>query len=146
MRIRAINILLAKTIDGRSPVYPGEIVELDDKLAKELISLKAAVEVQNSPVATADKAGLASSPDGNTPEGEDGQNGPENGYSDTGHLDAEQLQEMSFSDLKKLAEDMNIDTKGIRSKSAMIEAITAVEIEYSAGDDAPALSVQDVIE
>ena len=146
MFIRALNILLAKAKDGRSPIYPGETVEVEDQDGKEFISLKAAVEVAGFATQTAGSTAPAVTPDGNTPEEETAHNGPQTPGNGQGHLDAEQLTMMSFAELKKLAEDMQIDTKGIRSKSAMIEAITAVEIGFDAEEDAPDLSVQDVIE
>ncbi len=60
---------------------------------------------------------------------------------ETGNLDAEQLKEMTFDELKTLAKDMGADITGIRSKAGLIEAITAVEVEAG-----PVLDVQDVID
>ena len=99
-----------------------------------------------SAVATAIQAAPANTPDGNTSEGENGQNGPENGETVKGHLDGSDLESMSFADLKSLAQDMGIETGKIRSKAAMIEAITSVEVEASITEEAPSLSVQDVME
>ena len=79
-------------------------------------------------------------------QGENGQNGPENGETVKGHLDGSDLESMSFADLKSLAQDMGIETGKIRSKAAMIEAITSVEVEASITEEAPSLSVQDVME
>lgn len=50
----------------------------------------------------------------------------------TGHLDKGQLDSMKLADLKKLAEDMGIDTKGLKSKADLVAAIAAEEVE--AGD------------
>lgn len=50
----------------------------------------------------------------------------------TGHLDADQLQKMEVRDLKALAAQMGIDTKGMKAKKDYIEAITAHEVEVSA--------------
>lgn len=47
----------------------------------------------------------------------------------TGHLDKGQLDSMKLADLKKLAEDMGIDTKGIKSKADFVAAIAAEEVE-----------------
>ena len=44
------------------------------------------------------------------------------------HPDKEQLESMKFDDLKKLAEDMGIDTKGLEKKTELVEAISAVEV------------------
>ena len=41
------------------------------------------------------------------------------------HLDREQLEVMRLDDLKKLAEDMEIDTSGLKKKSDFINAITS---------------------
>ena len=64
----------------------------------------------------------------------------------TGHLDGTDLESMTFAELKVLAQDMGIETGKIKSKAAMIEAITAVEVEAPAEDDLPELSAQDVVD
>ena len=64
----------------------------------------------------------------------------------TGHLDGTDLESMTFAELKALAHDMGIETGKIKSKAAMIEAITAVEVEAPAEDDLPELSAQDVVD
>ena len=64
----------------------------------------------------------------------------------TGHLDGTDLESMSFAELKALAQDMGIETGKIKSKAAMIEAITAVEVEAPAEDDLPDLNAQDVVD
>jgi hypothetical protein len=46
----------------------------------------------------------------------------------TAHLDKEQLESMKLDDLKKLAADMGIETKGLKSKAEFAEAIAAVEV------------------
>jgi hypothetical protein len=63
----------------------------------------------------------------------------------TGHLDGADLESMSFSDLKVLAKDMGIDTGKIKSKAAMIQAISEVEVTASA-EELPDLDAQDVID
>lgn len=47
----------------------------------------------------------------------------------TGHLDKGQLDGMKLADLKKLAEDMGIDTKSLKSKADFVAAIAAEEFE-----------------
>ena len=47
---------------------------------------------------------------------------------ETAHLDKEQLEEWKFDDLKRLAEDMGIDTKSLKKKAELVEAIAAVEV------------------
>ena len=44
------------------------------------------------------------------------------------HLDGDQLDGMKFDDVKKLAEDMGIDTKNLKKKADLIAAISAVEV------------------
>lgn len=51
-----------------------------------------------------------------------------------GHLDAEQLSTMSFSELKQMAEDMEVDTAGLNSKAKLAAAIAAVEIVADADE------------
>ena len=65
------------------------------------------------------------------------------------HLDKEQLESMKFDDLKKLAEDMGIDTKGLKKKAELVEAISAVEVipgegenEVDYGEDEPEQTAQ----
>lgn len=47
---------------------------------------------------------------------------------DNGNLARECLTEMKVSDLKKLAEDMGIDTRKLTKKAELIEAIMKVEV------------------
>jgi len=49
------------------------------------------------------------------------------------------LEEMSFNELKALAQENGVDVSGIRSKSGMIEAINAAE-------EAPSFDAQDVVD
>ena len=64
----------------------------------------------------------------------------------TGHLDGTDLESMTFAELKALAQDMGIETGKIKSKAAMIEAITAVEVEAPADEDLPELNAEDVVD
>lgn len=50
----------------------------------------------------------------------------------TCNLDADQLRELKLDDLKALATQMGIDTKGMKAKNDYIKAITAQEAEVSA--------------
>ena len=148
MFIRALCILGIKDKNGEGPIWPGAVAEVDDKTGKRLVSIGHAEEVSNSKPQTTGKAPLASNPTGNTPKTENEQKGPENGENVKGHLDGTDLETMSFADLKALAKDMGIDTGKIKSKSGMIEAITAVEVEapLTEDDDLPDLTPQEVIE
>lgn len=51
-----------------------------------------------------------------------------------GHLDPEQLDNMTIPELKKLAEDMGVDIKGLKAKADIIAAIVAVEVSAPAFD------------
>lgn len=55
----------------------------------------------------------------------------------TGTLDPEQLESMKLDDLKRLAAQMGIDTKGLSKKAEFIEAITAQEVSAPAGGNEP---------
>lgn len=61
------------------------------------------------------------------------------GQTITGHLDRGQLEEMKADDLKRLAEDMGIETKGLK-KAQLIDAIVREEItvDEEDGDNAGA--------
>ena len=56
------------------------------------------------------------------------------------------LEEMSFADLKALAQEMGIKTGNIRSKAGLIEAISQQTPEGVPADDLPDLSAQDVVD
>ena len=60
-------------------------------------------------------------------------------------LDAEQLKTMKNLQLKKLAKDLGIDVKNLRTNAELIAAITAVDIEADDEEDAPALSAEDIV-
>lgn len=53
--------------------------------------------------------------------------------------DGVSLEEMSFNELKALAQENGVDVSGIRSKSGLIEAINAAE-------EAPSFDAQDVVD
>lgn len=52
----------------------------------------------------------------------------------TGHLDKEQLESMSYNDLKKLAAELGANSNG--KKTEIIESILAVEVETDATEAA----------
>lgn len=54
---------------------------------------------------------------------------------ETGHLDPEQLGELTNAQLKELAEKMGIDTKKLTTKAKLIEAITAIEVIPGPAED-----------
>lgn len=150
MLLKAKTIFLLPDGDSKRTVYPGETVNADESIAQELISLGAAVEMARPGANLARPAPADVNPSENPARSENAQNGPENAENGqvAGHLDAEQLQDMSFADLKALAKDMGIETGKIRSKSGMIEAITSVEVfaDAETEDAPPVFDAQDVIE
>lgn len=58
---------------------------------------------------------------------------PEGGETITGHLDRVQLEKLKLKDLKKLAEELGIDTTGFKKNSDYVDAIVAVEVETDEG-------------
>ena len=69
-----------------------------------------------------------------------------------GHLVKEDLEEMTYTQLKELAKDMGIETGKIKSKAAMIEAICSEEVYTDAddvvetGEEPPTFEAQEVVE
>lgn len=47
---------------------------------------------------------------------------------ETARLDPDQLKELTNAELKKMAEEMSIDTAKLKTKAQLIEAITAVDV------------------
>lgn len=136
-------LIKAKTVfrHGSNLVTPGATLDVPDNLAKRLICLKAAEEVLLSQPETVRNAPPDENPNGNTPEDENGQEGPENGK-----IEGTALEDMSFADLKAYAQELGIETGKIRSKAAMIEAISAYAEDGIPADDLPDLSPQDVVD
>ena len=149
MFIRAFCVLGIKAKDGRSPIYPGSVAEVDDAEGLRMIDLGCAEETGAvAPVRSVQAAPVPKSSENPTESG-NARNGAENANNGqiAGHLDAEQLQEMSYTELKALAKDMGIEAGKIKSKAGMIEAITAVEVYADDLEEAPPVfGAQDVIE
>lgn len=63
---------------------------------------------------------------------------------ESAHLDPEQLGELTNAKLRELAEDMGIDTARLKTKTQLIEAITAEEVSpgNEDGEAPPALDVE----
>lgn len=55
--------------------------------------------------------------------------------SNTGHLDAAQLESMTIKQLESLAGDLGVDVSGCKKKADYIAAIIAVDIEVDDDDD-----------
>ena len=112
-----------------------EPFSLDDAEAKRLVSLGVA-EIITEGVATGGNGKETNPPSVNPSNDENGSNGENEGGNDIdGHLDAEQLGEMTIKELKALAEDMGIDTSKMKVKADYIQAIVAVEVSAPADDE-----------
>lgn len=112
-----------------------EPFSLDDAEAKRLVSLGVA-EIITEGVATGGNGEKTNPPSVNPSNDENGSNGENEGENDiTGHLDAEQLEEMTIKELKALATDMGIDTGKFKVKADYIQAIVAVEVSAPADDE-----------
>lgn len=103
------------------PVRAGEApIDVDKAEADRLIGLGVAEAVKAEKI----KAPKEEAPEGASEPKEEGTT----------------LEEMSFNDLKALAQENGIDITGIRSKSGLIEAITA------GVDVPPSFDAQDVVD
>ena len=139
MFIRAMIVLGIKDKNGDGPIWPGAVAEVDDADGKRLVSLGHAVEVPGFATQTGRKAPADENPNGNTPNSQNAPETPKTGENGNNDLEA-----MSFADLKAMAQEMGIKTGNIRSKAGMIEAITAAQMDP--GDDFPELTAQDVVD
>lgn len=126
---------------------------VEEAEANRLISLGVA-QIVNTDVATPKNhdydtgAGINLSENEN---GENGENETDNGMDEndtdlTAHLSKEQLLEMTNKDLKKLAEDMGIDTSKMKVKKDYIDAIIEVDVYISDdGDEPPVLNTEEPV-
>lgn len=154
MFIKAFNILLAKTKDGRSPIYPGSVVEVEDSVGQYFVEQRAALEMARPATMAANPAPATPNPGVNQSQND---NAPE-GLSEGLELNGVSLEDMSFAELKALAKDMGIETGKIKSKAGMIAAISErAEVGIPADEDElpedlsdeeepPALNVLDVVD
>lgn len=105
---------------------------IDRNVAARVYREELLEEVATPPVAPeGDGAGVNSSEEKPGAEGEE----------TAANLDPDQLKKMKLDDLKQLAEDMGIDTTGLRLKDDYIKAIAAVEVVIE-----PDLTVEDPVE
>ena len=113
------------TKTGVHTVSRGERCEVSDAEAARLIGLGVAKFAVSAPPAPepAPAEAPAAAESNDTPAAEASQNG-----SETAHLDPDQLHDMTVVNLKKLAADMGIDTKQLKTKDALIQAICAEDV------------------
>ena len=114
-----------RTKTGIHTVMRGEQCEVSESEARRLIGLGVAKYVFSAPTApeTAPADVPATAEGNDTPDEEASQGG-----SETATLAPDQLRSMTVANLKKLAADMGIDTKQLKTKDALIEAICAEEV------------------
>lgn len=113
------------TKTGVHTVSHGERCEVSDAEATRLIGLGVAKYAFSAPTApeTAPADVPATAEGNDTPAAEASQNG-----SEAAHLDPDHLHDMTVVNLKKLAADMGIDTKQLKTKDALIQAICAEDV------------------
>ena len=140
MYLKAKAVICDTSADGRSPLYPGDLFEIDDATGMNLIQRGAATEAPR-PAAQEDVPRRSAKGTGENPsEGGTDRNDDENAENGM------DLNGMSFNDLKALARDLGIETGKIKSKAGMIQAITAVQAEPTDDDQPPVFDAQDVVE
>lgn len=114
-----------RTKTGIHTVMRGEQCEVSESEARRLIGLGVAKSpyITDRGTANALAATPATAEGNDTPDEEASQGG-----SETATLAPDQLRSMTVANLKKLAADMGIDTKQLKTKDALIEAICAEEV------------------
>ena len=111
--------------------------EEEQRFIDRNVAARVYLEAPLEPVATPPAAHQGEGVDVNSSEDKPGAEGEET----AANLDADQLKKMKLDDLKKLAEDMGIDTTGLRLKDDYIAAIAAVDVVLE-----PDLTVEDPVE
>lgn len=135
MYLKAKSVICDTSADGRSPLYPGDQFEIDEKIGKVLVERGAAVEIPR-PAAQASIPQRSAKGTGENPSGAvNAQNEPSEGENDD-------LESMSYAELKAIAKEMGIETGRIKSKAGMIQAIH----EAAADDQPPVFGAQDVVD
>lgn len=130
-----------RTKYGVKPVMLGDTCEVDGMEAGRLAGLGVA-EIVDAPAAPASSAAAPAS------------SAAEQEYNDTpaeksatekpaaAHLVPEDLADMTVANLKKMAADMGIDTKALKTKDALIQAICAEEVYPGEPMDGPDLGAE----
>ena len=141
MFIRAKCVLGIRDKNGTGPIYPGVIAEVDDAAGNRMIEQGAAEEVHRCAARSAGKAAPDAGTGENPSNGSNAHNGPSEGLHEVIDLEA-----MTYTELKAMAQDMGINTGKLKSKAQMIEAITQAMPGLPADDELPELTPQDVID
>ena len=137
MIIKALCVIGSKAKNGTGPLYPGCSYDVEDELAKRLV----AQDVAEFDQIRANPAPAAAIPSENPPTGGTAPDGPSEGEHEIIDLEA-----MTYTELKAMAQEMGIDTGKLKSKAAMISAITQAMPGIPADDDLPDLAPQDVVD
>ena len=121
------------------PVMLGETCEVDGMEAGRLVGLGIAeiVDAPTSPSAAAPASSAAEQEYNDTPAEENAAEKPA-----AAHLVPEDLADMTVANLKKMAADMGIDTKALKTKDALIQAICAEEVYPGEPMDGPDLGAE----
>lgn len=132
MLIKSRVVLGLTSVDGKCPIFPGDTAVVDDEEGRRAVEAGYAWELDSVPAERPVRTAPAPGTGENQAEGGNARNGRET-----------DLEAMSYTELKAMAKGMGIETGKLRSKTAMIEAITAGE---NPGDDFPDLAPQEVID
>jgi hypothetical protein len=156
LKVKIINGNYGYNDNGKITTIPlGETVDLADDEAQRLINLKVAELVTDDtdhkgskkPVATGENGEENKTPSVNPTENKNGAEGEIEGDTEKGlPLGETQLRSMTNTELKKLAEDMGLDTSKMKKKEDFVSAIMA-NVEYFDNDDEapPVATVEDPI-
>lgn len=119
---------------------------VEEAEANHLVSLGVA-QIVNAGVATPENNDYTTGAGINPSENKNGENSEDEDDADlAGQLDKEQLLAMTNKDLKKLAEDMGIDTSKMKVKKDYIDAIVEANVcVEDAGDEPPVLNTEEPV-
>lgn len=128
-----------RTKYGVKPVMLGDTCEVDGTEAGRLVGLGVAeiVDAPAAPSAAAPAPSAAEQEYNDTPAEKSVAEKPA-----AAHLVPEDLADMTVANLKKMAADMGIDTKALKTKDALIQAICAEEVYPGEPMDGPDLGAE----
>lgn len=128
-----------RTKYGVKPVMLGDTCEVDGTEAGRLVGLGVAeiVDAPAAPSAAAPAPSAAEQEYNDTPAEKSVAEKPA-----AAHLVPEDLADMTVANLKKMAADMGIDTKALKTKDALIQAICAEEVYPGEPMDGPNLGAE----
>ena len=137
MIIKALCVIGVKAKNGTGPLWPGCTYDVENALAKRLVAQEVAefVKIPANPVPAASIPGENPPKSVNAPEG-----------ATEGEHEIIDLEAMTYTELKAMAQEMGIETGKIKSKAGMIDAITTAMPGIPADDELPELLPQDVVD